>query len=179
MQTQIAAAHLELIQCVLAAQHDPGKIDALAALLADMHEHGWLGLTHTLRQRFDLPTTADDAAELDDEDRAILELLELATAQPDDFAVLAAQAKDSNTQFAAQALAAVIYAATIGEREALETLAELHQAADTPAAVATSAALIAMIEGQRDAEALSHDLPTEQSTLILAVLKALHSLESH
>jgi len=177
MQTQIAAAHLELIQCVLAAQHDPGEIDALAAVLADMHEHGWLGLTHTLRQRFDLPTTADHVAELDDEDRAILELLELAAAQPDDFAALAAQSTTTNIQHASQALAAVVYAATIGEREALETLAELHHAADTPAALATSAALISMIEGERDAAQLSQNLPAEQSDLILAVLKALHSLE--
>lgn len=178
MQNQIAAAHLELIQCVLAAQHDSSQISALAAVLAEMHEHGWHGLTHTLRQRFDLPTTADHAAELDDEDRAILELLELAAAQPDDFAALAAQAKDNNTQHAAQALAAVIYAATQGEREALETLAELHQAADTPAALATSAALISMIEGERTAEALNHDLPAEQSALIHAVLAALHDLEN-
>jgi len=114
MQTQIAAAHLELIQYVLAAQNDSSKINALAAVLDDMHEHGW-------RQRFDLPTTAEHAAELDDEDRAIIELLELAAAQPDDFAALAAQATTTNTQYAAQALAAVVYAATIGEREALET----------------------------------------------------------
>jgi len=177
MQTQIAAAHLELIQYVLAAQNDSSKINALAAVLDDMHEHGWLGLTHTLRQRFDLPTTAEHAAELDDEDRAILELLELAAAQPDDFAALAAQATTTNTQYAAQALAAVVYAATIGEREALETLAELHQAADTPAALATSAAFISMIEGERDAETLSQNLPAEQRALILAVLEALHSLE--
>jgi len=104
-------------------------------------------------------------------------LLELAAAQPDDFAALAAQATTTNIQHAAQALAAVVYAATIGEREALETLAELHHAADTPAALATSAALISMIEGERDAAQLCQNLPAEQSDLILAVLKALHRLE--
>jgi hypothetical protein len=178
MQAQIAATHLELIQCALAAQRDASKINALASLLDDMHEHGWLGLTHTLRQRFNLPTTADQAAVLDDEDRAILELLELAAAQPDDFAALATQTTTTHNQHAAQALAAVVYAATLGEREALETLAELHQAADTPAALATSAALISMIEGERNAETLCHDLPAEQSALIAAVLGELHKLEA-
>ncbi len=178
MQTQIAATHLELIQCVLAAQRDSSKINALATLLDDMHEHGWLGLTHTLRQRFDLPTSIEHTAELDDEDRAILELLEVAAAQPDDFAALAAQATTTHTQHAAQALAAVVYAATIGEREALETLAELHQAADTPTALATSAALISMIEGERNAEALSQALPAEQRALIAAVLCELNKLEA-
>ena len=177
MQTQIAAAHFELIQLCLTAQHDPSKLNALAAMLDDMHDHGWQGLTHTLRQRFALPITQDSAAELDDEDRAILELLELAAAQPDDFIALAAQAKDHNTQHAAQALAAVVYAATQGEREALETLAELHQAADTPAALATSAALISMIEGERDAARLAQSLPAEQTALIHAALEALQALE--
>jgi hypothetical protein len=72
----------------------------------------------------------------------------------------------------------VIYAATQGEREALEALAELHQAADTPAALATSAALIAIIEGERDADVLGQNLPDEQVQLVQAVLVALHELEA-
>lgn len=177
MQTQIAAAHLELIELSLAAPHDPHARTQLAAHLDIMHSDGWQALSHALQQRFGLPSQHDSTMQLDDEDHAIIALIEHAQSHPEDFAVLAAQAAANNQQHVAQALAAVVYAATQGEREALEALAELHQAADTPAALAASAALIRMIEGERDAETLSHELPAEQSALIHAVLKALHSLE--
>jgi len=177
MQAQIAAAHLELIQLSLAAPHDTRAQAHLAAHLGIMHSDGWEALSCALQQRFGLPSKHDSAMQLDDEDRAIIALIEHAQSHPEDFAALTARATTTNTQHAAQALAAVIYAATQGEREALETLAELHQAADTPAALATSAALISMIEGERDAAQLCQTLPAEQSALILAVLEALHSLE--
>jgi len=178
MQTQIAAAHLELIELCLAAPLDPRAQAQLAAHLDIMHSDGWEALSHALQQRFGLPSHHGNTMELDDEDRAIIALIEHAQNHPEDFAILAAQAAADNQHHVAQALAAVVYAATQGEREALEALAELHQAADTPAALGASAALIRMIEGERAPETLSHDLPAEQSALIHAVLEALHVLEN-
>lgn len=176
-QHQIAASHGELIRLVLASTREAQAVPALEALLDDMHDSGWIALTLTLRQRIQPTLDLNDVPLLDDEDHAILQLIEYFSQNPQHLDVLDAHGAEQNTQFAAQALAAVIYAATQGEREALEALAELHQAADTPAAIATSAALISIIEGERDAEALSQDLPDEQSTLICAVLVALCELE--
>lgn len=177
-QHQIAASHGELIRLVLACANDAQTIPALEALLDDMHDNGWIALTLTLRQRTQPTLEQSDIPPLDDEDHAILQLVEYVEQNPHHLDTLNTHATQQNTQFAAQALAAVVYAATQGEREALETIAELHQAADTPAALATSAALIHMIEGERTAETLSFHLPAEQAELIQAILTALSILEA-
>ena len=178
LQQQIAAAHLELIQLTLAAAHDPDAHAQLNSLLHTMHSDGWQALSHALQTRLDLSTQEPPTCALDDEDRHILELLEHAQQQPAAFQAFAQQAAAHNLRHTALALAALIYAATLGEREALETLAELHQAADTPEALATSAALIHIVEGERQIDVLSQTLPEEQAQLIQVVLAALHELEA-
>jgi len=178
LQQQIAASHGELIRLVLASSSDVQAIPALSALLDDMHNNGWSALAFTLRQRI-LPAQAQgEIPPLDEEDHAILQLIEYFEENTQELDTLDTHGAAQNTQLAGQALAAVVYAATQGEREALEAIAELHQAADTPAALAASAALIRMIEGERTADTLSHDLPAEQAALIHAVLEALHILEN-
>ena len=178
LQQQIAAAHLELIQLTLAAAHDPHAQTQLIILLDTMHSDGWQALSHAVQTRLGLSTQEHAACALDDEDRHILELIEHAQRQPAAFQTFAQQAAAHNLQHTALALAALIYAATQGEREALETLAELHQAADTPAALATSAALIHIVEGERQIDVLSQTLPEEQAQLVQMVLTALHELEA-
>ena len=178
LQQQIAAAHLELIQLTLAAAHDPHAKAQLGTLLNTMHDDGWQALSHTLQTRLGLATQEHTASQLDDEDQSILELIDDAQHHPAAFQAFAEQATAHNLRHTALALAALIYAATLGEREALETLAELHQAADTPQALATSAALIHIVEGERRLDALSHSLPEEQTRLIQALLNELAELEA-
>ena len=62
-------------------------------------------------------------------------------------------------------------------REALETMAGLREAADTPVASATTEALIAMVEGARVADELVTGLPDEQARLVRAVMQQLIALE--
>ena len=50
--------------------------------------------------------------------------------------------------------------------------------ADTPVAQASSAALIAMVEGERDAASICQALPAAQSALMRAVLHRLMALEA-
>ena len=178
LQQQIAAAHLELIQLTLAAAHDTDAHAQLVVLLHTMHSDGWEALSHALQTRLGLNPQEPPASVLDDEDRHILELIEHAQQHPAAFEAFAQQAAAHNLQHTAQALAALIYAATQGEREALETLAELHQAADTPAALATSAALIHIVEGERQIAALGSTLPDAQVQLVQMVLAELHELET-
>ncbi|MEW5837499.1 MAG: hypothetical protein AB1717_01515 [Pseudomonadota bacterium] len=185
MQAQILSAHLELIQLSLAARQSRAAREELATLLHAMHDDGWQALSHALRQRLGVSSGAQGHAqgdtstmELDDEDRSILRLIDDALAQPEAFAALAAESAAANRRHAAQALAALVYAATQGEREALEALAELQQAADTPASVATSAALIHLVEGERNIDALNQNLPEEQAQLLQAVLSELAELEA-
>lgn len=173
MQRQIAAAHHELLTACLRAHEDATQRPALAKLLDDMQHDGWLALSQHLRQRYALTDTATASPPLDEEDHAIVQCLDAILAQP---ALLDEWRTDATP--IAEALAALVYAATQGEREALEALDELRASADTPTAEATSQALIAMIEGERDLRQLSAHLPAEQAELITQVMHALRVLEA-
>ncbi|MDM7323219.1 MAG: hypothetical protein P3W87_008145, partial [Gammaproteobacteria bacterium] len=115
-----------------------------------------------------------DLKALEEEDQAILQAMQRGLEDP---TFLAELEQDVSHQAAAP-LAALIYAATMGEREALETLAGLREAADTPTATATAEALIAIVEGERKADALTSGLPEAQAGLVRAVLSELAVLEA-
>ncbi len=171
-QHQIATTHAELIRLAIAVREDSDLAPTLFELLHEMEEGGWTGLVKAM---IDFVNGQDvDSSALDEEDHAILTAMQRGL---EDKAWLAELEHDAATQ-AAPALAALIYAATQGEREALEALAGLRDAADTPTAVRTSEALIAIVEGSRKADALSARLPEEQARLIRAILDELATLEA-
>ena len=179
-QRQIASTHLELIQ-LAAYANSAEQQQQLQQLVEHMQNDGWHNLSLAMQAQCGLKPVdllTDSPQALDEEDQAILELIHFAQKQPAAFAEFAQAAQSAQQHTAAQALAALVYAATQGEREALEALAELQQAADSPAALATSSALIAMIEGERDPARLSQNLPDEQAQLIRNILLQLDAFEA-
>ncbi|MEF3193648.1 MAG: hypothetical protein K6346_05510 [Halothiobacillaceae bacterium] len=172
-QHQIAHIYAELlIRLAVALRQDPDLAPALFELFREMEEAGWNALVKAIIDFVN--GEAVDLAALDEEDRAILTAMQRGL---EDKAWLAELEQDAATQ-AAPALAALIYAATLGEREALETIAALREATDTPAASATTEALIAIVEGTRAADELTANLPEEQARLVRAVLGELARLEA-
>ncbi|MEW6446216.1 MAG: hypothetical protein ACOZAQ_08085 [Pseudomonadota bacterium] len=172
LDRQIALTHAELIRLAVAVREDRDLAPALFEPLRELEEAGWSGLVKAM-----IAFVNDEEIDmdpLDEEDHAIIIAMQRGL---EDKEWLAGLEQDAAAQ-AAPALAALIYAATQGEREALEAMASLRDAADTPAAVATSAALIAIIEGERSALSLTVGLPEEQARLIGTVLEELASLES-
>ncbi|MGB9670215.1 MAG: hypothetical protein ACP5OY_06470 [Halothiobacillaceae bacterium] len=169
---QIAHTHAELIRLAVAVRQDSDLAPALFELFREMEEAGWNALVKAMIDFVN--KEAVDLAALDEEDRAILQAMQRGLEDP---TFLAELEQDAAHQAAAP-LAALIYAATLGEREALETMAGLREAADTPAAIATSEALIAIVEGARAADELTANLPEEQARLVRAVLRELAGLEA-
>jgi len=172
LQQQITHTHAELIRLAVAVRQDPALAPTLFELFHELEEAGWSGLVKAMIDFVN--GEAVDLAALDEEDQIILRAMQRGLEEPDFLAELEQDA----AQQAAAPLAALIYAATCGEREALETLMGLREAADTPTAIATSEALIAIVEGTRAAEELTANLPKEQARLVRAVLEELSVLEA-
>jgi len=171
-QHQIATTHAELIRLGVAVREDRDLAPTLFELFKDMEEAGWSNL---VRGMIDFVEGRDiDIEGMDDEDQAILIAMQRGHENKDFLISLELDAAKA----AAPALGALIYAATQGEREALEAMAGLHDAADTATALATAEALIDIIEGARNPEALAERLPPEQARLVQAILEQLSKLEN-
>lgn len=167
----LLATHAELIRLAIAVRQDRDLAPALFEVLHNLEEDGW---TNLVRGMIDFLEGRElDLARFDAEDRAILAAMQRGLAEPDFLAEL----EQAGQTLAAGPLAALVYAATQGESEALESLTTLRAAADTEAARASTQALVRMIEGERDPHALSQGLPEAQARLIQAVLSELVGLE--
>ncbi len=164
--------HAELIRLAVAVRQDADLAPALFELLQAMEEAGWGALVKAMIGF--IQGEEVDLAPLDEEDRAIVQAMQRGLEDPHTLVAL----EEDAAQQAAAPLAALIYAATQGQVEALEAVAGLRELADTPASRASCEALIAIVEGARDAAALSAGLPEEQARLVCAVLGELAALEA-
>lgn len=173
VSSQVAAAHRELIAAVSHALRDPAALPLARASTAHYREKGWNALCAALSARLDgLPVNPDG---LDDEDLTILTAVDKAAADP---AWLAEAEKQAESE-AAEQMAALILAATWGERDALAALTEMREAADSAGLTGSTAhAFVAMVEGERQLERLQADYPDSQSGLLAATLAALSHQEA-
>lgn len=173
VSSQVAAAHHELIAAVSHALRDPAALPLARASNAHYREKGWNALCAALSARLDgLPVNADG---LDDEDLTILAAVDKASADP---AWLAEAERQAETE-AAEQMAALILAATWGERDALVALTEMREAADSAGLSGSTAhAFVAMVEGERQLERLLADYPDSQTGLLAATLAALSYQEA-
>lgn len=182
VSSQVAAAHLELIEAVGAALADdsPDTTTRTAALcLVDRYrQDGWHALADALGARLADSRDGDDErpddSSLDEEDRMILAASVRAAQDPGWLSRVAEQAEAQ----AAEQIAALILAATWGEREALAALNEMREAARAAGMDGSTAhGFVAMVEGERDADALLAAHVNAQASLIRRTLAALDRLE--
>ncbi|MFI9652256.1 hypothetical protein [Guyparkeria halopsychrophila] len=175
VSSQVAAAHLELIESVSAALASPDSTTARTAamLVIDSYrEDGWNDLAAAIKAR--LSDSKVDESQLDDEDRMILAAIERAAHDPTWLDSVAEQAEVE----AAEQIAALILAATWGEREALAALNEMREAARAAGIEGSTAhAFVALVEGERQLEALLEAHPNAQVGLIERTLAALTQRE--
>jgi len=172
VSSQVTAAHLEFIHPVSAAlAADPVSVDrqdAARSALAHYREAGWTTLCEVVEAR--LAGRAFDADALDEEDGMILAAIERAAAEPEWLDRVVAEAEAE----AAEQVAALILAATWGERDALAALNEMREAAQAAGVEGSTAhAFIAMVEGERRRTALAERHPNAQAGLVEATLAAL------
>ena len=172
VSSQVAAAHLEFIEPISAALAEPTPSaalrDAAMFMVAQYRDDGWHGLCDAVEARL----AGRDAvlADLDDEDRQILLAIDRAVDEPQWLQRVLAEAQAE----AADQVAALILAATWGEREALAALNEMRETAQAAGLHdSTAHAFVAMVEGERRLEALTVKYPNAQRGLIEATLTAL------
>lgn len=173
VSSQVAAAHLELVDAVSHALREPAALPLARASIAHYREKGWSALCGALGARLEgLPVNHLD---LDDEDLAILAAIDRAAVDP---AWLAMAEKQAETE-AAEQMAALILAGTWGERDALAALTEMREAAESAGLTGSTAhAFIAMVEGERQLERLQADFPDSQDGLLVATLDVLTQQEA-
>ena len=172
VSSQIAAAHADLIRAVSAALRDAlDRADARAAI-ARYREDGWSALADALEMR--LADESVDTSALDDEDRAVVEAIEAATRDPAWLDAVEAEAEAG----AAEQVAALILAATWGEREALAAINEMRETAESAGVTGSTAhAFVAIVEGERDIDRLLRDFPYSRRGLVNATLDAVRRQE--
>ncbi|MFW6322833.1 MAG: hypothetical protein ACOC02_04330 [Guyparkeria sp.] len=180
VSSQVAAAHLELIEAIttaLSPQPDTTARIAARSMIVRYREDGWQALADILESR--LADRSDDIPEasrstLDEEDRLILSAIDRAIAEPGWLEGVVEQAEID----AAEQIAALILAATWGEREALAALNEMREAAQAAGVDGSTAhAFVAMVEGERNRHTLLATHVNAQAGLVERTLDALERRE--
>ncbi|QGT78441.1 hypothetical protein GM160_05745 [Guyparkeria halophila] len=182
VSSQVAAAHLELIEAVGAAlaataADTPARTAALYQI-DRYRQDGWHALADALGARLAGEEAGRggqlDESRLDEEDRMILAAAVRAARDPGWLSQVAEQAEAQ----AAEQIAALILAATWGEREALAALNEMREVARAAGMEGSTAhAFVAMVEGERNADALLATHVNAQAGLTQRTLAALDRLE--
>jgi len=173
VSSQIAAAHTDLIRTVAEAVRQGEPTEPARARVARYREDGWNGLADALEARLDGRKT--DSAALDDEDRGILEAVERTAGDPAWLDAIEAEAENE----AAEQIAALILAATWGEREALAALNEMRDTAEQAGLSHSAAhAFVAIVEGERDPDRLVETFPHCPRGLAAATLEAVARQET-
>lgn len=173
VSSQIVATHAELIRAIAGAIRESLPRDAAAEMAARYREDGWNDLADALEARLD--GRQPDPAALDDEDRNILEAVERTVNEPRWLEQVEAEAEHE----AAEPIAALILAATWGEREALAALTEMRETAEDAGMTGSAAhAFVAIVEGERDLERLVATFPECPRGLAAATLEAIERQES-
>ncbi|MFW6020975.1 MAG: hypothetical protein ACOCPR_02675 [Guyparkeria sp.] len=181
VSSQVAAAHLELIEAITAAlspQPDTTARIAARSMIVRYREDGWQALADILDSRLagrsDEIPAASSRSTLDEEDRLILSAIDRAIAEPGWLEGVVEQAEID----AAEQIAALILAATWGEREALAALNEMREAAQAAGVEGSTAhAFVAMVEGERNRHTLLATHVNAQAGLVERTLDALERRE--
>jgi len=172
VSSQIVAAHSDLIRTVADALR-AGTIDEARAAVGRYREDGWTGLAAALDARLEGNQPAGET--LDEEDQAILLAVERSTTDPGWLDGVEAEAEAE----AAEPIAALILAATWGEREALAALDEMRDTAEQAGLSGSAAhAFVAIVEGERDLERLVESFPHCPRGLATATLEAVKRQEA-
>lgn len=173
LEKQIIETHAALI-CACAHAARDGSADGARDALDQMAEDGWEALVTALRGLID--GNGADTDGLDREDRVIVSAVERGIEDP---ATLPDPDARPDPELAAPGLAQMVFEATQGDHEALETVAALSASLEqTDGDNRVGTGLIRMVEGDRDPLALTEGADDYEARLLKAILGELESLEA-
>jgi len=171
LSSQICAAHIELIAHMANAIDQSNHADVVP-LIDRYREDGWTDLSHALSAWLEGKEPQTEG--LDDEDTQIIAGIQQALAEPAWLDSLADQAR----QEAAGSIAALIFAGTWGDHDALEALAHMREAAREAGLKHSAAeAFVDIVEGERDVQKLIDQHTEADPELLRAVMAQFNALE--
>lgn len=177
-EQQIRQAHAQLIHHVVAAcQHAEARAQLLP-MLDQASASGWQALVERIQRILDGERDERVLLGLDEEDTVIIRAILQGIQNPATLPDLNAQ---SDATLAAPGLATMIHAASRGDARALQIVADmadqmLHVGGDM---ARLGAIMRKLIDGERDADALTGGMDTRGQQLVLDLLAELGKLAEH
>lgn len=173
LSSQICATHIELIDVMSRALASTEARNEANFLIAQYQEDGWSSLCNALIAWLD--GVQPDTGALDEEDAQIIGGIQRAGKDPSWLASLADEAREQ----AAINIAALIYAGTWGDHDALGALSQMREAAHAAGMKDSAAdAFVAIVEGERDLDTLVRDHPQADPALLESVHGHFKTLEA-
>lgn len=177
-QQQIVLAHAGLIHAVVQACGQRDRLTDLEPMLAAAASHGWGSLVAAIRRILQGERDTRLLPGLDEEDRVIVESILRGLQNP---ATLPDRAAKPDPGLAAPGLAGMVHAAATGDTAALQMLSHmaeqmLHAGGDL---ARLSAILRRLVNGERDADALSRGMTPGGTQLVISILEELGKLQKH
>jgi hypothetical protein len=175
---QIILANAELIRTVVIACQNRERRAELEPLLEAASAHGWSALVGAIRRLLRGERDTRLLADLDDEDRAIAEAILRGLQDP---ATLPDPQAQPEAGMAAPGLAAMIDAAARGDVAALQLLGNMAEQMLRAGGdfARLSAILRRLVNGERDADALTRGMSARGAQLVLSILDELAKLQAH
>lgn len=177
-QLQIVLAHAGLIHAVVEACGQRERHGDLEPMLATAANHGWVSLVAAIRRILQGERDTRLLSGLDEEDRIIIETILRGLQNP---ATLPDRGSKPDPSLAAPGLAGILHAAATGDAAALQMLGHmaeqmLHAGGDL---ARLSAILRRVVNGERDADALSRGMTPGGTQLVISILEELGKLQKH
>lgn len=176
-EEQIRRVHATFIRQVVETCQGPERRPVFEQLIAAAEQQGWTDLGRALRRIAGGDRSLTLLAELDEEDRVIVESVLRGLQDP---ATLPDPARAQDPALAAPGLAHMIHAARTSP-EALMLVGNMaDQMSRAGGGLARLAAVIRpLIDGERDPDRLCRGMDTQGAQLVLDILRELGQLEAH
>ena len=170
---QILQIHAGLIHHVVAASHNRDLVPALEPIIRQSAVNGWVALMAAVRQILNGRRDMSLAADLDQEDRVIVEAILRGIQNP---ASLPDPQAQPEAGAAAPGLAGMIQAAAKGDVLALQALANM---AEQMTAAGGDMALLGaimrrLVNGERDPDLLTRGMRAQGRGLVMSILEGLN-----
>lgn len=174
---QIIRIHAGMIHRVVAACHNRDLIPALEPIIKTSMDNGWVALMSAVRRILGGQRDLSLLEGLDEEDRVIVDAILRGIRDP---ATLPESAQPEPSA-AAPGLASMIQASAAGNVQALQLLAGMaEQMSAAGGDMARLAAIMRrLVNGERDADALTQGMGAQGRGLVLSILEELGKNSLH
>lgn len=175
LEKQIIHTHADFIVLAATAKQERALITQLEERLAEMEDSGWHALVEATRKYMNDGRDFEVLNGLDAEDRIIMKAVLEGAADPSTLPDPDAMPEPA---VAAPGLAQMVFDATVGDAEALESIAAISASLEQLGENSIGERLVKIVEGERDRQALTANLDRYNTELMSLLLDELGRLEA-